>query len=202
MLKTSIVIFGIVLIVIGILLLLLSLLAVPYTTSKLVEVPHSEIWLNESFNVPALSHIAYSGIFYSGKVLHITFTVTEGGNKDIDFRVMDEVNYWKMRAGEAYEYYVVPSRSRVTSLDIEWVPPSGEKIYFVWDNSFSLFTSKSISAYFTLEWTELESQQVTKNRTLLPFETSYLGILLLICGTVIMGYGFVYKPLIENKTSA
>jgi len=190
--KSGIVISGVILAIIGVMVFLLSLITVPYTTTRLEEVPHSSVWLNESFSVPALSHIAYYGTFY--ETLHITFTVTAGGNRDIDFRVMDEVNYWKMRAGESYEYYTVPSRSRISSLDIEWTPPSGKKIYFVWDNSFSLLTSKSVSAYFSFTWTELESREVTEYRTLLPSEASYLGVLFLIGGLVIAGYGIAYKP--------
>lgn len=112
---------------------------------------------------------------------------------------MDEVDYWKMKAGESYEYYIVPSRSRVSSLDIDWTPPSGKKIYFVWDNSFSLLTSKAVSAYFTITWTEWENQEVTEYRTLLPSWASYLGILFILGGIAVFGYGLVAKTYPPEK---
>lgn len=174
---------------IGVVILLLGVVKVPYTTYGLAEVEKSNDWLSESFTVSALSHHDYYGSFSSGVTLHITFQASS----DVDFRVMDEVNYWKMNAGSAYEYYSVPSRSRVSSVNIDWNPPSGQRIYFVWDNSFSWFTSKSVSAYFYYTWTELENQATTVDTPLLPTGLSYLGVLLLLGGLAIAGYGFVSK---------
>lgn len=195
-LKSGIIALGVLLAIIGVLLILLSVIIVPYTTTRLEEVPHSNVWLNEAFNVAALTHTYYYGTFSTS--LHITFTVTSGGNRDIDFRVMDEVNYWKMRASESYEYYTVPTRTRVTSLDISWTPPSGTTIYFVFDNSFSLLTSKTVSAYFTRTWTEWENVQVTENRTLIPSGASYLGILIILGGLALIGYGIVAKQYVAQ----
>ena len=192
---------GIILAIVGVLIFFLGIVKVPYTTTELVEVPKSDVMLDESFTVPALSHIGRSTTFYKSLTLHITLTVTAGGNKDIDFRVMDEVNYWKFRADESYEYYSAPSRSRVSSVNIEWTPPQNKEIFFVWDNSFSLLTSKSISAYFYYTWTEWEEQETTEYRTLFSTEVSYLGVLLLIGGLAMVGYGLASKPsLVTPKT--
>jgi hypothetical protein len=187
-LRRDLVSVGVVLAIIGVVILLLGIVKVPYTSSDLVEVEKSHDWLNESFTVSALSRHNYYGTFSSGVTLHITFH-----SGDIDFRVMDEVNYWKMVAGQAYEYYTTPSRSRVTSVNIQWTPPSGQRVYFVWDNTFSWFTSKSVSAYFYYTWTELENQTTTTNIPLLPTWLSYFGVLLLLGGLAIVGYGFVSK---------
>lgn len=187
--RQDLVAVGVVLTVAGVVILLLGVVKVPYTTSGLAEVEKSDEWLDESFTVSALSRHYYYGTFSSGLTLHITFQVSS----DVDFRVMDEVNYWKMVAGQAYEYYSTPSRSRVTSVDIDWTPPSGQRIYFVWDNSFSWFTSKSVSAYFYYTWTELENQTTTTNVPLLPTGLSYFGVLLLLGGLAIVGYGFISR---------
>lgn len=180
---------GVVLAIVGIVVVLLGVVKVPYTTTGLAEVEKSDVWLNESFTVSALSHDYYSGSFSSDTTLHITFQVSG----DIDFWVMDETNYWKMRASETFQYYSTPSRSRVTSVNIDWNPPSGQRIYFVWDNSFSWFTSKSVSAYFYYTWTELENQTTTNDVPLLPTGLSYLGVLLLLGGVAMVGYGFVTR---------
>lgn len=187
--RQDLVAVGVVLAIIGIVILLLGVVKVPYTSTNLAEVEKSDVWLNETFTVSALSRHQYYGSFTSGITLHITFQ-TSG---DVDFRAMDEVNYWKMAAGEAYEYYTTPSRSRVSSVNLDWNPPSGQRIYFVWDNSFSWFTSKSVSAYFYYTWTELENQTTTNDVPLLPTGLSYLGVLLLLGGVAMVGYGFVTR---------
>lgn len=166
--KSGIIALGMILAIVGIIVLVLGIVAVPFTTTKFEEVPHSNTWLNESFIVPAGNYYYYYGTFAYGVSLHITFSVTAGGNKDINFKAMDETDYLKMKAGDSYEYYSIPSRDSVSSVDIYWNPPSSQKIYFVFDNTFSVFTSKSISAYFTTSWTEMENRQITENRTLLP----------------------------------
>jgi hypothetical protein len=194
-LRRDLVAVGVVLAIVGIIIVLLGVVKVPYTTYGLAEVEKSDVWLNESFTVSALAHKYYSGSFSSGITLHITFQVSG----DIDFRVMDEVNYWKMNAGSAYEYYSGPSRSRVTSVNIDWTPPSGQKIYFVWDNSFSWFTSKSVSAYFYYTWTELENQSTTTDTPLLPTGLSYFGVLLLLGGLAMVGYGFISKQPTQTQ---
>lgn len=194
-------VLGIILALIGVLIFFLGIVKVPYATTESVEVPKSEVVIDESFTVPALSHVARSTTFYLVRTLHITFTVTSGGNRDIDFRVMDEVNYWKFRADESYEYYTAVTRTRVSSVDIEWVAPLDTEIFFVWDNSFSWVTSKSISVYFYSTWTEWEDQRTTEYRTLFPTEASYVGVLLLIVGNVTAGYGLASKPsLVTPKT--
>ena len=185
--RQDLVVVGVVLAIIGIVIVLLGVVKVPYTSTNLAEVEKSDVWLNETFTVSALSRHQYYGSFTSGITLHITFQASG----DVDFRAMDEVNYWKMAAGEAYEYYTTPSRSRVSSVNIDWNPPSGQRIYFVWDNSFSWFTAKSVSAYFYYTWTALENQATTNYTSLLPSAVSYLGVLLLLGGLGIVGYGFV-----------
>ncbi len=194
--RIGIIALGVILTIIGVFVILLSVIVVPYTTTRLEEVPHSNVWLDETFSVPALTHKYYSGTFSTS--LHITFTVTSGGNRDIDFQAMDEVNYWKMRAGESYNYYIIPTRTRITSLDIDWTPPSGTRIYFVFDNSFSLFTSKTVSVLFTKTWTEWENVQTTQNRTLIPSQFSYFGILIVLGGLALVGYGIVTKQFVPQ----
>lgn len=192
--KKKFVITGIILLIIGVYLFSIGNLQIPTTTTELVNVPKSMVWLDESFVVPPLSHQVFCGIFSQplGSKLRITFTVTGGGNRDIDFIVLDEEEYWKMRASSTYSYYPEVSRWRVTSIDVEWHPPAFKKICFVWDNSFSLITSKSISTRFYYTWIEQEVKEKMSYET--HPEISSLGILILILGLIAIVYGFVSKP--------
>lgn len=155
---------GLVIIVFG-----LVLIVVPYLT-----VLGSTMWLNETFSVPQFNYYYYYGTFRSKVTLHITFEVVSGGDRILDFRVIDEANFQKMSANEPFEYYPRPSRESISQMELDWVPPSEERIYFMWDNTRG-FESKLVSANFSY-------------RTSVSIYT-YLGVLLLFGGLATSGYG-------------
>jgi hypothetical protein len=193
-LNKILVVVGVILSTIGIFGAVLSIVAVPYTTTTLEHVPHSEIWLDESFEVPSFSWLNWHSTgslvpSYSLRtMMRLTFESTGGG---IDFKVMNQTNFAKFNSSQSYEYYTLPSRFSATSLNITWTPPTDTVIHFVWDNHDS--AAKPISARFLFEWTEWENVQVTENRTLLPSQDIYYGILMFIVGIAVIGYGLV-KP--------
>jgi len=67
--------------------------------------------------------------------------VASGGNRDINFWVMDKCSFENFQIGRTFRYYVEPSRTRISQASIDWIPeqlnPCGDKICFVFDNTFS-----------------------------------------------------------------
>lgn len=191
--RKEIVGIGAFLTIVGIVLIAASLISVPFTSSQLVDVPHSEDIFNTSISVPP-SHSYQSATLTQGRSIHIDFEVTSGGNLDIDFFIADELNYYKWDSGETASVYL--SRDRITSLETDWIVPNSDKWFFVYDNSFSWITSKGISTHISQHWITSEYQDITENRTLIPSAFSYLGILLAIlgAGTIITGTALSPKP--------
>jgi hypothetical protein len=112
--------------------------------------------------------------------LNIQVTVTSGGNLDIDFSVND--------GATTYLSYI-----RVTTINKNWAVPLSSNYNFVYDNSFSTFTSKGVIVQVTKHWTETAYRDVTTNSQLLPFEVSYVGVVLALAGIGISIYGVVKK---------
>lgn len=143
-----------------------------------IKVPDSSVWLNEAFSIPAGRNYPIttrsSPSFPSGVPLHITFEVA--GTDSVVFRVMNEQNYQKYNSSQPFEYCVEPSRPSISRLDMRWVPPVNEKIYFVWDNSQG-HISKSVSAYFSFDG------------PVIPPIWSTLGLLLVFGGLSTISYG-------------
>ena len=191
LMKGKIVGLGVFIIVVGVALLASSLIIVPFTTTEPIEVEKSSYWLNESFSVSAGTHEDRFASISSGTKLGIHFEVTSGGNLDVDFCVADDTNYWKWRAGEIAEVYL--SRSRATSLDINWTVPDSDTWHFVWDNSFSWITTKGVTAQITRYWTETEYRDVTDYRPLIESQYAYVGIIILLVGVAVTVYGLIAK---------
>ena len=189
--RKEIVGIGTFLAIVGVVLIASSLIIVPFTSSQLVQVPHSEDVFNKTISVSP-GHYTQSATLTEGRSIHIDFEVTSGGNLDIDFFVADEVNYYKWKSGEVASVYL--SRSRITSLETDWTVPYSDKWHFVYDNSFSWITSKTISTHISEHWVTSEYQDVTENRTLIPSAFSYLGILLTIVGVSIIIVGLASLP--------
>jgi hypothetical protein len=104
------------------------------------------VWLDETFVVPEGHHYYYYSRepFPSKTTLHITFEVTSGGDRSVDFLVTDEANFQKLNANEAFDYYITPSRESISQVEIDWVPPPDKKIYFVWDNTYGFESNACI----------------------------------------------------------
>lgn len=60
--------------------------------------------------------------------LIISVNVLSGGNRDVDFYVMDESGWRVFKAGGTFYYYTVPSRTCVTRFTVEWHPPENKRL--------------------------------------------------------------------------
>jgi hypothetical protein len=153
---------GVALLVAGVILLVASSVPIPYVENTpreetgITTIPGfvvvKESWLNETFVVGAGEALAYCGSFPSGTTLHIAVKVLSGGDRNINFWVVDEPDWRAFKAGDSFYYYVTPSRRSVTEVRVTWNPPSYRKLCFVFDNTFSIITSKTVRAEITASY--------------------------------------------------
>jgi hypothetical protein len=183
---SAIAVAGYALLVVGVILIVVSFVPIPYventpreeariTTTPRLEVVN-ENWLDEKFVVEAGEATAYCGSFPPGTTLYIEINVLSGGNRDINFWVMNESEWRVFKAGGTFYYYTAPSRERITEASITWNPPSYQRICFVFDNEFSTITSKTVYAkiaasyetytYVTTTYTTTLYEPTTKYQTL------------------------------------
>ena len=80
--------------------------------------------------------------------LRIKFEVTDGGNKDVDFYILDSENFDKWDNDESFTYLIF--RNRAVYARINFVVPSNDTYYVIFSNSFSIITSKTVEIDFTL----------------------------------------------------
>ena len=170
---------GILILAVGVILMLFSLIDLPHATTEPYDVPKSSSIINESFTVPP-STVTRTASLVAGDFINIQFQVTSGGNLDIDFNVNNVT-------------MTFIDLNRVTSYNNNWTVPSTGAYLFVYDNSFSWFTSKSVTTQVTKLWTETAYRDVTKYHPLLPYEFTYLGLLLLFAGMGTIAWGFIRK---------
>jgi hypothetical protein len=195
---------GVALLVAGVILIIASSVPIPYvenapreetritTTPSLVVVKVS--LLNETFVVGAGGALAHYGSFSPGTTLRIAVKVLSGGDRNINFWVMDESDWRAFKADGSFYYYVTPSRRSVTEVRMTWNPPSYRKLCFVFDNTFSIITSKTVRAEITASYEEYT--YVTKTYTSTVYEPAiryrtlgYLltpGVLVLVAGATLL----------------
>ena len=176
----SIVGIGVFLLIVGIVLTVLPLIHVPQTTTEAYDDPKSSIVFNQPFDVPpsTTTHIAYLD---ESDTINIQFEVVSGGNLDITFRLND--------GSTTYLEF-----GRITSIDEDFTAPISSNYNFVYDNSFSTFTTKGIDVLVTKQWTEIAYRDVTEDLPILPFEVLYVGLILTFVGVGVAIFGAVKKP--------
>jgi len=177
---------GIFLLVVGVATLICSLVIAPFATAEPIVLPQGSYLITDSFTVP-LGYTFHNKTLFEGDKLHILVEVTNGGDLDINFYVMDESNYGMWNAGESASPQI--SRTNITAFDDDWVVPYDGTWYFVYDNSFGSVSSKDVTTIITKHWTETAYREVTEYRSLIPSEFSYLSVAVLLGGvaTFIMG---------------
>jgi len=143
---------GIALLVIGIGMLVTSFIQIPMGTPTHTTV--GRVLLEETFTVDSGSASAYCVRFRDRTNLTIYVRVISGGNRDINFWVMDKEDWERFKRSESFYYYTTPSRKRIVEATITWSPPSYREICFVYDNTFSTITSKTV--YTRIEQTAYE----------------------------------------------
>jgi len=173
--------------IIGIILIALPFVYVPKTVSQAYQVPQSSDVFNTSFVVPP-AITTQTTYLDAGDTLNIQVTVTGGGNLDINFNVNDGATTYL-------------SYTRATTISRTWTVPLSSNYNFVYDNSFSTFTSKDVTVLVTKNWTTTAYKDVTTNSQLLPFEVAYVGVVLALAGIGITIYGVVKKEIPKSTPS-
>jgi endogenous inhibitor of DNA gyrase (YacG/DUF329 family) len=106
-----------------------------------------------SVAVNALTHTDYSFTVPSGvsnPVLQGSFTASGGSGNDIKVYVMDQTDYVNWENGhQASTYY---NSGQVTTGNIDVALSAGGTYYIVFDNTFSIFSSKTVSAQINLTY--------------------------------------------------
>jgi hypothetical protein len=182
--KKAILGIGVFILIVGVLLIALPFVYVPKTVTESYQEPKSSVIINDSFVVPP-STTTQTTYLNAGDMLNILVTVTSGGNKDIDFSVND--------GSTTYLSY-----SRATTVNKDWTVPLSSNYNFVYDNSFSIITSKSVTVQVTKHWTETAYRDVTTNSQLLPFEFAYLGVVLALAGIGLSIYGAIKREALKT----
>lgn len=199
--RRKIVLIGVTLLVIGIIAIPFSLIPFPSATQEPYDVPQSSNLINESFVVP-VGDTHKIAILQKGDLIQINFIVTSGGNLDVDFLVMDELNYFKWKAQDSYSAEI--SLSRATSYNRDFRVPHNASWYFVWDNSFSWIAQKGVTAIISRHWNEIAYRDVTVYHTIIPTEyasnVEYVGIGLVFVGVMAIGWGYASKEKDDTST--
>lgn len=179
---------------VGIAAIFFSLIPLPFAARESYDVPKFLNLFNESFVVP-VGKVHKTAILHGGDLIHIYFVVTSGGNLDVDFFVMDELNYFEWGSHESYSAQI--SLSRTTSYDHDFTVPQNATWYFVWNNNFSSTVQKSVTANISKHWNEEAYRDVTVYHLIVPAQYAryieYLGIILVLVGLAMAGGRYAIK---------
>jgi hypothetical protein len=196
---------GVALLVAGVVLLVASYVPIPYvedaprvetgvTATPSLVVVKARL-LDETFVVGAGNALArcFNEPFPPGTTLHIAVEVLSGGDRRINFLVVDEQEWRVFKAGGPPYYYLVPSRRNATEVRVTWNPPSDRQLCFVFDNTFSTTASKTVHAeitasyekytYVTKTYTSTVYEPAIRYRTLGYLQT--LGVVVLVAGAIL-----------------
>lgn len=204
-LNRYIIFIGVALLAIGIVAIIFSLVQLPFIEQESYDVPNVMILIDESFMIPTTGNLHRTCDLESGDLIKIYFSCTSGGNMDVDFYVMDELNYFKWKAGESHIASI--SLSRTTGYNQDFTVPFNATWYFVWDNSFSSITQKGVTADITKNWNEIAYRDLMVYHTMVSSEyanyVEYLGIALVLAGIAGIAWGYASKekglPLDKRK---
>jgi len=121
-------------------------------------VPHlglaADVVQTFSVDIPAGSYHVRYGYFEKGAGLIGYFEVTSGGNRDIDFFIVDSENYQKFENGKEFSCYLL--HEKVTSLNWTFRVPYSDTWYVVYSNRFSIITSKHVEGWTGVDKTPPE----------------------------------------------
>ncbi len=157
---------GVAFLVVGVILIVASFVPIPVVEVSL---------LDETFVLGAgEAHARCFSSFPPGTTLHIAVEVLSGGDRKIGFLVMDEPEWGVFEAGGSPRHYAVPSRRSAAEVRATWNPPSDRQLCFVFDNTFSDATSKTVRAEITM------IRYLTLDRLLAA------GVLALVAGAILL----------------
>lgn len=162
--KKSLLLLGVIIMIVGI--------SVSYFSGPATDSP---VWFDQTFQVAQYEYYYISGEFSSpDTVLHIDFETTQTQGA-LDFWVMDEANFENFTSDRQFDYYSLPSAAHISGRELDWGPPIGSKIYFVWDNANSGMT--------------LSVQAVIKQKSSLESSDPLIMLIIEIIGLTIFLFG-------------
>lgn len=109
-------------------------------------------------DIPAGGRWMFGSYLSTRAELTVEFEVIEGGNKDIDIYIIDSENHDKLIQG--YDFTYIKYYQRVISGTIGFTPEEDGNYWFVFDNTFSIFTSKIVEIKATVVSLEEKSIQI------------------------------------------
>jgi hypothetical protein len=184
--KKVVVAIGIVILVLGILLTAFTFIAIPENKTEAYQVPKSTVLIDRfgpilDFNPVPTTNWADGFTFSAGDFLNIQVNVTSG--QRIDFYVSDGSNGLSSNVGSS-PYLSYPN---VTLLNTDWVVHRNSSYNFVFSSS-STFSPNDVHWQIEKLWNETDYRDVTKNVPLIPFELSYVGVVLSLAGIGLLVY--------------
>ena len=132
--------------------------------------------------------------------LSLEFEVVEGGNKDINIYLVDSENYDKLIQGRDFTY--IKYYQRAVSGTIVFTPEEDGKYWFVFDNTFSVFTTKKVEIKYDYSYIGEPDNGNDSNGTQLPEDTTDSNIIsiLIIGGFVLILVVIVVIVVIIKKS--
>ncbi len=136
--------------------------------------------------------------------LSLEFEVVEGGNKDINIYLIDSENYDELIQGRDFIY--IKFYSRVVSGTIFFIPEEDGEYWFIFDNTFSTFTTKKIEIKYDYSYIGVPDNgdgngNGDSNGTPLPEDTTDSNIItILIIGGVVLLIVIVVVIAIVKKS--
>jgi hypothetical protein len=124
-----------------------------YPVSSLVPTLHSMTITNGTVRVEAGSYVAYSFIVpdrVSVAKVQGQFVTSGGSGNDIKVAILSRAEYVNWQNHHPVSAYY--SSGKLTSGIIEADLPSGQAYYILYDNSFSVLTSKNVSTQVSLAY--------------------------------------------------
>ncbi len=186
--KKAIVGIGVFALIIGIVLVALPSVYVLKTTSEPYQIPKSTVivgaWMPLAPVDPTTS-MAKGAYLNAGDTLNIQVNATSG--KDIDFYVNSGVK------GLVYPYSGSATEltyPNVTTINRDWIVPVSSQYSFVF-NSSNLFSYKDATILVTKQWNDTAYRDVTQNVRFLPFQSAYVGVIVVLSGGAITVYGII-----------
>lgn len=169
----------------GILLITIPIIPIYQTTTEEYQKPKSKFILGNFISLLLPTKTATKGTqLNASETLNIKVNATAG--KNIDF-YLNAVNSSNAKILETYMFY-----PNITTLNKDWIVPINSSYHFTFESN-NLFTYEDVSLEVTKHWTESAYRDVTTYYQLLPFEFSYVGIVLIIAGVGILVYFKKYR---------
>ena len=169
----------------AVLLTVIPLIPLSKSTTEEYQTPKTKIILGNFISLLLPTKTATKGTqLNASDTLNIQVNATAG--KNIDFYV-NAVNSSNNKIMETYLVY-----PNITSINKDWIVPINSSYHFTFESN-NLFSYEDVSLLVTRHWTETDYKDVTTEYQLLPFEASYIGIVLVISGFGILAYFKKYR---------